>query len=239
MAVNPYFTNFTANNEQDLMSDLIVEAIQIYGYEMYYLPKSHTNLDDLYGQSDTSEFNAAYPIEMYIRSVDSFEGEGSFLSKFGLEVRDRVGLSVARATFNTLIGTPYDLPRPREGDLIYFAMTKKLFEIIYVDNRAIFYPLGALPLFDLNCEVFEYNGEIFDTGVADIDAIGASYNMDRIAHANLVSNTVQYYANGEIITLPDFDEELQDVEFDNNFIQSEANNILDFSEIDPFSDGNY
>jgi hypothetical protein len=240
MPVNPYFNNFTATNEQDLMADLIVEAIKMYGFDMYYLPKTHTNLDDLYGQSDTSEFNSAYEIEMYIRSIDSFEGEGNFLSKFGWEVRDRVGLSVARRTFNELIGTPATLPRPREGDLLYFSMTKKLFEIIYVDNRAIFYPLGALPLFDLNCEVFEYNGEKFNTGVAEIDAIAENYTMDRIENANLAANgAIQYHANGEIITNVDFDEFLKDVEFDNNVIQAEANNILDYSEDDPFSEGGY
>lgn len=239
MAINPYFTNFTANNEQDLMANLIVESIQIYGYQMYYLPRTQTNFDDLYNQDDMSKFETAYPIEMYIRSIDSFEGEGSFLSKFGLEVRDRVGLSVARKTFNTLVGNTANLLRPREGDLIYFAMTKKLFEIIYVDNRAIFYPLGALPLFDLNCEVFEYNSEVFATGIAEIDAIGEKYSIDQIAHANLNSNNnVQYDANSNIITNPGFDEELRDVEFDNNFLQQEANNILDFSILDPFSVGN-
>lgn len=238
MATNPFFNNFTAANEQDLMANLIVESIQIFGYDMYYLPRTQTNFDDLYNQDDMSKFETAYPIEMYIRSIDSFEGDGSFLSKFGLEVRDRVGLSVARKTFNSLVGEATSFVRPREGDLIYFAMTKKLFEIIYVDNRAIFYPLGALPLFDLNCEVFEYNGEVFATGIADIDAIAEKYSIDQISHANLVSNTIQYDSSNNIITIPSFDEELRDVEFDNDFIQQTANSLIDFNPEDPFSRGN-
>lgn len=222
------------------MAGLIVEAIQIYGFQMYYLPRTQTNFDDIYNQDDMSIFESAYPIEMYIKSVDSFEGEGTFLSKFGLEVRDRVGLSVARRTFNTLVGEATQFDRPREGDLIYFAMTKKLFEIIYVDNRAIFYPLGALPLYDLNCEVFEYNGERFNTGIAEIDAIEEKYSLDRLANADLNSNNeIQYDSNNEIIVDSDFDEELRDVEFDNNIFQETANNIIDFDEADPFSMGNY
>lgn len=232
MALNPYFNHFTANNEQSLMADLIVESIQQYGYSMIYLPRTQTNFDDLYNQDDMSEFNSAYTIEMYIKSVDAFEGEGTFLSKFGLEVRDRVTLSVARRTFDTVVGTPATLPRPREGDLIFFTMTNKIFEIVYVDNRAIFYPLGALPLYDIQAEVYEYNGEKFNTGVAAIDAIAAAISVDRNAEPQ---TPAVFDDEGNVV--PDFDEEDRDVEYDNNFIQTEANTLIDHSIFDPFSGG--
>lgn len=223
MTLNSYFNNWANESEQNLHADLIIEAIQIYGYDVYYLPRTQTNFDDIYNQDDMSKFDAAYPIEMYIKSVDSFEGDGSFLSKFGLEVRDRVTLSVARKRFDEGVGAPTDLLRPREGDLIFFPMTNKIFEIIYTDNRAIFYPLGSLPLFDLTCEVFEYNGERFETGITAIDSIATAISMD----------------SSDDLTPDDFDNESRDVEFDNDYIQQQANGIVDLTEFDPWSGGNY
>ena len=222
MALNSYFNNWTSNNEQDLHADLIIEAIQIFGYNVYYLPRTQTNFDDIYNQDDMSVFKTAYPIEMYIKSVDSFEGDGSFLSKFGLEIRDRVSLSVARKTFDKLVGAATQISRPREGDLIFFPMTNKVFEIIYTDNRAIFYPLGSLPLFDLSCEVFEYNGEKFQTGIPEIDSISQTLSLD---------------TTDEVEDM--FDEPERDPEFDNDYIQQEASGMVDLSEFDPFSKGNY
>ncbi len=223
MPVNPYFDNFTNGPEQTLMSDLIVESIKVYGYNMYYIPRSAGNKSDILNSDDMSSFNSAYLIEMYIKSVEGFEGDGSFLSKFGLEVRDRVTLSCARATFNTIVGTPTTLSRPKEGDLIYFTMTKKLFEIKYVDNRSIFYPLGALPLYDIQCEVFEYNNEVFNTGINAIDGIELTHSID----------SVPYTANNVVDPL--FDEEEMDVNFDNNDFEIEFRPLLDITITDPFS----
>lgn len=239
MALNPYFNTHGHVGEQTLLSDLIIESIKMYGQDMWYLPRTLINYDDaVFGQDDMSEYNSAYLIEMYIKSVDGFGGEGSFLSKFGMEIRDRVSLSVARARFNTVIGTPASLPRPREGDLLYFPMTKKLFEIVYVDNRAMFYPQGSLPMYDLSCEVFEFNGEKFNTGVDEIDEIGEAFSIDRNQFADLdVNDNPVYDDNGNILTIPGFDEETQDPEFDNFKIEEAAEGIVDFSEFDPFSRG--
>lgn len=239
MALNPFFNNTSYTPEQDLLSDIIIESIQMYGQDMWYLPRTLINYDDaVFGQDDMSEFNAAYEIEMYVKSVDGFGGEGSFLSKFGMEIRDRVSLSVARKRFNEAVGVPAELPRPREGDLIYFATTKKLFEIVYADNRAQFYPMGSLPLFDLSCEVFEFNGEKFNTGVPAIDEIGVQYSLDRNSFADLDgSGNVVRDADGNVITIPGFDEEEQDVEFDNFKIEDGADDIVDFTELDPFTRG--
>lgn len=225
MALNQFFNNWSNESEQDLYADLIIEAIQIFGYDVYYLPRTQTNFDDIYNQDDMSVFNKAYPIEMYVKSIDSFEGDGSFLSKFGLEIRDRVSLSVARKTFNLRIGEATQLHRPREGDLIFFPMTNKIFEIIYTDNRAMFYPLGSLPLFDLTCEVFEYNGEKFNTGIPAIDSIAAKLTLD-------VTDEDENYFDEE-------EAELRDPEYDNNTIQQEADGIVDLSEFDPVSKGRY
>jgi hypothetical protein len=241
MTTNPYINNWTFQSEQQLLSDIVAEAIQMYGMDMYYLPRTSTvDYDDVWKQDDMSQFNAAYTLEMYIKNIDSFDGEGSFLSKFGLEIRDRVNLSISTARFQQVMGagTAANLPRPREGDVIFFPMTNKLFEIIYVDNRAQFYPLGSLPLFDIACEVFEYNGEVFNTGVSQIDSIASSLSINRDEFAELNANgQIQYDDGGNIITIPGFDENIQDVDFDNFEIEAEANTFVDFSDFDPFSRG--
>lgn len=239
MATNPYFNNTSYVPEQDLLSDIIIESIQMYGQDMWYLPRTLINYDDaVFGQDDMSEFNAAYQVEMYVKSVDGFGGEGSFLSKFGMEIRDRVSLSVARKRFNEAVGVPAELPRPREGDLLYFAITKKLFEIVYADNRAQFYPMGSLPLFDLSCEVFEFNGEKFNTGVPEIDEVSVLYSLDRNSFADRDgSGNLVFDDDNNVITIPGFDEEDQDVEFDNFKIEAGADDIVDFTEFDPFSRG--
>lgn len=237
MAINPFFNLFDYAPEQDLHSDLIIESIQIYGMDMWYLPKEVVNFDDaVYNQDDMAEFNSAYKLEMYIKSVDGFGGEGSFLSKFGMEIRDRVSLSVARKRFMAEVGGPAELPRPREGDLIFFPMTKKLFEIVYTDNRAIFYPMGALPLFDLSCEVFEYNGEKFNTGVPDIDVVIEGLSMDRNQFADRgPSGELIFDDDNNVLTIPGFDEEDRDVEFDNFKLEDKADDFVDFTELDPFT----
>lgn len=237
MATNPFFNNFNANNEQSLHSQLVAEAIQVRGYDFYYLTRTLTNFDDLYNQDDMSEFNDAYVLEMYIKNIDAFGGEGTFLSKFGLEVRDRITFTMSSARFTEEIGVPADIPRPREGDLIYFPMTHKMFEIIQVDPRASFYPLGALPMLDIECEVFEYNNEKFNTGIVAIDALQDKFATDVNDYPTLDGNNDPVFDDSGMIE-PTFDVEEQDPEFDNYYIQAEANGVIDLTILDPISKGN-
>ena len=126
MATNPHFQHFDATNEQYLVQDLIIESIKIYGHDVYYMPRTLVNEDTLYSEDTISAFNDAYVVEMYIKNVDGFEGEGDFMSRFGLEIRDQITFSVAQRTFkNLLLDSTYD--RPKEGDIIYFPLTKKVF----------------------------------------------------------------------------------------------------------------
>jgi len=169
MATSTYFQKFDNVNEQTLLENIIIESIRIYGHDVFYLPRSTANLDNLLGEDALSSFDAAHPIEMYIKSVDGFEGEGSFISKFGLEVRQQVTFSLARSAWSSLgLSTT-----PKEGDLVYFPLTKKLFEIQFVDHESVFYQTGALQTYDLQCELFEYSDEDLDTGIASIDKIEA------------------------------------------------------------------
>ena len=167
MATSNFFSNFDHNNEQHLLQDLMVESIKIFGHDVSYLPRTKNNVDNLLGEDPTSSFTAAYPIEMYIKNTDGFAGEGAFVGRFGLEIRQQITFTVARRTWDGQgIST-----RPLEGDLIWFPMTNKLFEIQFVDHESVFYQLGKLPVYDLSCELFEYSDEDIDTGIEEIDEV--------------------------------------------------------------------
>ena len=167
MATSNFFSNFDHNNEQHLLQDLMVESIKIFGHDVSYLPRTKNNVDNLLGEDPTSSFTAAYPIEMYIKNTDGFAGEGAFVGRFGLEIRQQITFTVARRTWDGQgIST-----RPLEGDLIWFPMTNKLFEIQFVDHESVFYQLGKLPVYDLSCELFEYSDEDIDTGIDEIDKV--------------------------------------------------------------------
>ena len=142
MATSVYFNHFESTPEQNLHQDLIIEAIKNYGIDVYYLPRKFVNEDLLYGEDTISEFNQAHLIEMYVKSVDGFEGEGDFVSRFGLEIRDQVVFSVARRRFDNLDITEQD--RPLEGDVIFFPLNKKLYEIRFVEHESMFYQFGKL-----------------------------------------------------------------------------------------------
>lgn len=182
MATNALFNHTSVATEQNLVESLIVEAIQIYGFDMYYLPQNTTNLDDFYGEdSGTTSFDAAYPVEMYVKNVEGFEGEGDFLQQFGLEVRDQVTFTLARKRFNEL-STGFDMPR--EGDLLWFPLVNSMYRIQFVEHESIFYQMGELFVYDLQCELFQFSGETFDTGVSEIDnyalsiATGTLFDLD-------------------------------------------------------------
>jgi len=173
MPTNPYFQNGT-RQEQDLYESLVIEAIQIYGQDCYYIPRRIVKKDLIINEDLISSFEKAYKIEMYVESVDGFEGDGQLLSKFGLEIRDSVNLVVANLRWNQLIGQhgySENSARPLEGDLIYFPLTSGLFEIKFVEDKKPFHQLKDIPIFRLSCELFEYESQEIDTGVDEIDRI--------------------------------------------------------------------
>ena len=193
MPTNTYFRNFDARNEQELLHSLVTESIQIYGHDVNYIPRTLVNEDTILGEDSISEYKDAYSIEMYIKSVDGFEGEGDLVSKFGLEIRDQIVFSVARRAFEGLdIGV-----RPKEGDLIYFPLTEKLFQIMFVEHETPFYQTGALPTFDLTCELFTYSDEKLDTGVEEVDVIEQKQSLVRTFELESVSGT---FTEGETVT---------------------------------------
>ena len=86
MTTSVYFNNFLNSSEQNLIEDLMIESIRVYGHNMYYCPRTVIAKDDIYGEDTISQYNSNYFVEMYINSFESYEGDGQFLSKFNLEI---------------------------------------------------------------------------------------------------------------------------------------------------------
>jgi hypothetical protein len=236
---NFYFNNFQASNEQGIIEDLIIESIKIYGQDMYYLPRRFSNLDPVFTEDASSFYDRAYPIELYIKSVDGFAGDGDFLSKFGLEIRDRVTFTMARRIFSDEVGSNEGTTRPLEGDIIYFPLNKKLFQIMFVEHEAIFYQLGALQTFDVTCELFEYSNETFSTGIPEVDILTKKYETD-FTEAGLFTESGNFQLVDEEEGLPILFEEYaqkSDLLDDGDMFQQQGNTFLDFTEIDPFAEG--
>jgi hypothetical protein len=219
MATNFYFNNFTNSGEQNLIEDLIIESIRIYGHDVWYIPRTLGAKDELLNEDDLSTFDAAYTVEMYIKNVEGFEGDGDFLSKFGLQIRDSITFTIAMRKFNSEVGLYNEEVRPNEGDLIYFPLNNKIFEVQHVEHEAIFYQMGSLQTYDLRCELFEYSQERFNTGVLEIDTLFNRY----------ILTTNSAIANVESV----------DLLADNFTIETIADNIIDFTEENPFGESNY
>ncbi len=184
---NPYPTYITS--EQNLVEDLLVECIQITGMDVYYIPRSvrsDNEIDLIYGEDTLKEYRSAHTVEMYLENVTGMDGEGDFISKFGLEIRDELTLLVSRKRFNLEVKS---LIRPREGDLIYIPLIQNFFEITFVEHendQAMFYTLGRgrsgnVYVYALKLKQFTFSNEIIYTGIDEIDSqIRDNYTRSRI-----------------------------------------------------------
>ena len=160
--------------EQTFIGNLINESIDLYGQDVYYLPRTYVNRDTILNEVETSEFNQALSIRAYVNDVDGWEGQGELLSKFGIRIENKTTFVVSRAKFESEVDANATLNvegRPNEGDLIWFPVAKKLFEIKFVEHERPFYQLGKGYVWELQCELFEYSDETIDTGVTEIDAV--------------------------------------------------------------------
>ena len=182
MATNQYFNLHGTNTpEQRLIENLNIEAIKTFGIDVYYCPRTLNDEDTLMGDDNTSSYNSAHTIEMYIKSVDGFEGEGDFISKFGLQIKDQITFTVARRRWAELnVQGEGRADAPAEGDLIYFPTTGSLFQVMFVEDESIFYQTGRLQVYDILCEMFFYSDQSLNTGIEVIDAIERvqSYSID-------------------------------------------------------------
>jgi hypothetical protein len=293
---NFYLHNFPANQvtqEQLLVEDLVIEALQWSGMDVYYLPRSNEEeADYLYGEHPTKIYDRAFPIEMYLENVTGMDGEGDFISKFGLEIRDEISFLVSRRRFKSVtLGS--ELIRPREGDLIYVPLVQNFFEITFVEHendQAMFYTLGRgrggnVYVYALKLKQYVFSNETVSTGLSEIDnqirdhysrtkiTLGAGsgkYIQDEIVYQgpDLANATVQaivyeqtsnntlfvYSVKGNFVTGPligaetvtiyqlnvasefaTLDNAFEDA-IDNNQLQEEALNFIDWSEKNPFGE---
>ena len=171
MAKNTYF-KFGTNSEQNIVENLIIECLQIYGQELFYIPRTLVSKDEILGEDRLSEFKNAYPIEMYFENVDGFGGNGAFMSKFGLMIEQSATLVVARKRWQQAVaryGQSILPNRPAEGDLLYFPLTGGLFEIKFVQHQNPFYQIGKLYTYKLDIELFQYASERIDTNYSIIN----------------------------------------------------------------------
>ena len=244
---NIFFDNFNNTGEQNLIDDLIIESIKMYGHEVYYMPRSLGAQSNVFGEDLISKFEEAYPIEMYIKNVEGFEGEGDFLSKFNVEVRDQITFTVSIRRWHEEVDAEHthtdsdgnNIDRPAEGDLLFMPLNGKIFEVKFVEHEAVFYQMGSLQTYDLRCELFEYSHEALDTGVAAIDAV----------EDNLSSNALNFQIldeAGNVFVLEDSSSLVQegyrlentDKTANNEFFGASTNlDFIDFSEGNPFSEG--
>jgi len=204
---------------------------------MYYIPRTLNNYDEVYGADDQSSYDNAYPIEMYIKSIDGFSGDGNFMSKFGIEIRDQVVFSMSRRVFNEEVGTFTSQTRPNEGDLIYFPLNQKCFIIRYVNKFEMFYQLGALQTWEVTAELFEYAGEAMNTGIPEIDILQKQYSLNQYdwviqtQDADFITDE-----DGNIIVLEGSSTSDLIFNAENDAIQEESDQFVDFSAVDPFSE---
>ena len=175
MPRNVYFSQ-AVKSEQNLYEDLIIESLGIYGQDVYYIPRTIANRDSILNEDPASTFDDAFLMEMYIENTEGFEGEGDLYSKFGLQIKDTATFIVSRRRWDDRVG-PYssqvENPKPMEGDLVFLPMSNSFFEINFVEDEQPFYQLSNIPVYKLECSLFEYNDEDFETGVESIDTATA------------------------------------------------------------------
>ncbi len=246
MPTNVYFDTGT-KPEQALYEDLMIEQLRIYGQDVYYIPRKLAGTDSIWQEDISSSFESSYLIEMYMENIDGYEGEKELMSKFGLDIQDDATFVVARRRWEQFVSVDNNIivsSRPNEGDLIYFPNGNKLFEITFVDHDDPFYQVQNLPTYKLKCKTFEYASEVIDTGIAEIDAIETDNSLDQLSHQltledgsgsmileNAVEGAAASYIILETYNIATIDENSQNDDF-----ELADDNILDFTESNPFGD---
>ncbi len=181
MALNPFFLQ-GSSSEQRLTQDLINEQLRMYGVEVTYIPRKFLDTDDVLNEVQSSKFDDNFSIEAYVNTYEGYSGAGDILTKFGMSLKDEVILTISKERFEDFIA-PFmaglddgtvdsemiDVNRPREGDLVYFPLGSRLFEIKFVEHEDPFYQLGKNYVYQLKCELFEYEDELIDTSIQAID----------------------------------------------------------------------
>ena len=194
MATNTYFSQGTTG-EQDLTQSLVNEQIAMFGRDVYYIPRTLVKQDTVFGEDTMSKFEGAYLIEAFIEDNSGFRGDGDMFTKFGVQIADQATFVISRTRFTEAVDDNATLiveGRPNEGDLVYFPMANKIFEIQFVEYEVPFFTLGKIYTWGLRCELFQYSDEDIDTGITEVDAIEVNY-------ANAISVNVAEGGSGDFV----------------------------------------
>ncbi len=187
MSLNPFFLQGSPG-EQFLVQDLINEQLKIYGVDVYYLPRKIFKTDNIIREIQSSKFDDVFMLEAYINNYDGYAPDSDIMTKFGLRLKNEISLTISRERYEEFIApflegissgiregriTEYDfadlITRPKEGDLIYFPLGERLFEIKRVESEKPFYQLGSNYTYELSCELYEYENELIDTDIEEVD----------------------------------------------------------------------
>ena len=177
MTLNPFFLQ-GSKGEQGLVQDLINEQLRMYGIECHYIPRKLVTSSTIMKEVTESRFDQAFPLETYLMNTDGYAGQGDILTKFGVRVTDEATFVISKERFEEAVAPfleqddEYTLSnRPKEGDLIFFPLGKRMFEIKFVEHERPFYQLQKNYVYQLQCELFEYEDEVIDTNVNSIDKV--------------------------------------------------------------------
>ena len=196
MPLNPFFLQGSAS-EQRLVQDLINEQLRMFGIEVYYLPREIISRKTVFQEIQSSEFDDNYLIEAYVNTYDGYTGGGDVLTKFGMQLKDELVVTISKERWEDYIapflamGDAYETElahRPREGDLIYFPLGGRFFEVKFVEHENPFYQLQKNYVYELQCELFEYENEVIDTDIDEIDErtsnIGEIISLKMVGYGN-------------------------------------------------------
>ena len=176
MALNPFFLQ-GSQSEQRLTQDLINEHLKIFGVEVTYIPRKFVRKQTIIKEVQSSAFDDNFLLEAYVNTFEGYGGQGDIMTKFGVSLRDELTVTISKERFEDFISPflsaddDYELStRPREGDIIFFPLGARLFEVKFVEHEDPFYQLGKNYVYQLKCELFEYEDEVIDTGIDVIDS---------------------------------------------------------------------
>ena len=202
MALNPFFLQ-GSQSEQRLVQDLINEQLQIYGVEVTYIPRKFVRKQTIIKEVQSSAFDDNFLLEAYVNTYEGYGGQGDIMTKFGVSLRDELTLTISKERFEDFISPflesdeDYELStRPREGDIIFFPLGARLFEVKFVEHEEPFYQLGKNYVYQLKCELFEYEDEVIDTGIDIIDS--QLEDIGYITTLQLIGTGVTATANAQI-----------------------------------------
>ena len=223
------------------MEDLIIECLKIYGFEVNYLTRTKVNQDDILTEDPLNKYENSYHLEMYLKNINGFEGEGDLLTKFGVEIRDQATFLVSRRRWDEVVGRSGNAvitTRPAEGDIIYFPLTKSYFEIKKVNSMDPFFQVGKLYVYELVCELYQYSSEAIDTGDPAIDSLEDARSLDISQYEVILEDgnnfLLEYESPSSLIlesyVLKDIDTAAQNEDFEGEI------SVLDFTERNPFGE---